>query len=447
MFSKYAKLFFTLLLTVQLFAQNQTTALQNKIQQHRNSPDSLVVYAKQLYDQAVKTKDTRASLNALMALGSSEMRRGNLLESNRYYHQLIKIADSSNRSSFGYGAMSNLAMNHRRLQRNDSAFYYFKKVNAFYSDNDFKMPASQAKMNLGISYFQYQELDSAYHYLRLSLKGFKGLDNKRFIAQNQSLLAEVYYQKQNYTKAIELADSSLVVSKAIGFKPNLGRNYSLLSRSFEKLGDSAKAAEFTLLEEQNLVKRPEKPGVGRLNEKYEMEMQKRRLNTIEKVDSDKKFYKSNFFIITIICVFLLGISIVMLRKNRLTKMEVSELQALVNKYVMAKANKTQLNTQNTIVLKSNVVLNTDDILYIKSDGHYTDYFIQDKANPEVDRNSLAKALADLPKESFIRTHRSYIVNVQHIKIINSTQLMLDNGEWIPLSRTFKPGLKDLLNKK
>jgi DNA-binding LytR/AlgR family response regulator len=83
---------------------------------------------------------------------------------------------------------------------------------------------------------------------------------------------------------------------------------------------------------------------------------------------------------------------------------------------------------------------------VKSDGHYVEYYLKDKNKPEVDRNTMAEVLNELPERAFIRIHRSYIVNIKSIKIINSKRVMLDNGEWINLSRTFKPDLYKALNK-
>ena len=102
---------------------------------------------------------------------------------------------------------------------------------------------------------------------------------------------------------------------------------------------------------------------------------------------------------------------------------------------------------NTVIhLKSNAILNSTDILYVKSDGHYVEYFLDTKTTPEIDRNSLNEVLKILPTSSFIRIHKSFIVNIHHIKIINSTKVMLDNGVWINLSRTYKQQLKDILHK-
>jgi hypothetical protein len=108
----------------------------------------------------------------------------------------------------------------------------------------------------------------------------------------------------------------------------------------------------------------------------------------------------------------------------------------------------KLNTKSnpTILLKSKAILKIEDIQYIKSDGHYVEYFIDHKDKPEIDRNSLTAVLNILPNASFIRIHKSYIVNIYRIKIVNSTKVMLVNGVWINLSRTYKQQLKDVLHE-
>ncbi|MFC5046213.1 LytR/AlgR family response regulator transcription factor [Aquimarina hainanensis] len=127
------------------------------------------------------------------------------------------------------------------------------------------------------------------------------------------------------------------------------------------------------------------------------------------------------------------------------KTEVGVLQEKLDtlKSQYNKNEKSQIN--ELIHLKSKAVLNSIEILYIKSDGHYVEYYTEHKKNPEIDRNSLTEVLKQLPSSSFIRVHKSYIVNIYRIKIINSTKLMLDNGVWLNLSRTYKQQLKDILN--
>lgn len=123
------------------------------------------------------------------------------------------------------------------------------------------------------------------------------------------------------------------------------------------------------------------------------------------------------------------------------------LQNELNNFKTEKLNNNATIENTLINLKSKAILNSIDVLYIKSDGHYVEYFTDKKNNPEIDRNSLNEVLKILPPSSFIRIHKSFIVNIYRIKIINSTKVMLDNGVWINLSRTYKQKLKDILHKE
>ena len=147
----------------------------------------------------------------------------------------------------------------------------------------------------------------------------------------------------------------------------------------------------------------------------------------------------------LIILVLATLIIVIHQKNKRIKAEVAELQKRVDEHKDNPENDTYLSAQK-VILKSKAVLNCQDIIYVKSDGHYVEYYLKDKNKPEVDRNTMAEVLNELPERAFIRIHRSYIVNIQSIKIINSKRVMLDNGEWINLSRTFKPDLYKALNK-
>jgi DNA-binding LytR/AlgR family response regulator len=58
----------------------------------------------------------------------------------------------------------------------------------------------------------------------------------------------------------------------------------------------------------------------------------------------------------------------------------------------------------------------------------------------LDRNLLKNVLEQLPP-NFTKTHRSYIVNKNYIKTINSDSVVLTPNIEIPISRTFKNNVK------
>lgn len=128
--------------------------------------------------------------------------------------------------------------------------------------------------------------------------------------------------------------------------------------------------------------------------------------------------------------------------------ELDILQEELKTYKIKLQNKTSDNNDTSILqLKNKVIINTNDILYIKSDGHYLEYFLQDKQLPIVDRNKLSEIIHTLPQSNFVRIHKSYIVNIAYIKVINATKVLMDNGEWLNLSRAYKDELKSLLNNE
>ena len=73
-----------------------------------------------------------------------------------------------------------------------------------------------------------------------------------------------------------------------------------------------------------------------------------------------------------------------------------------------------------------------DIYYMESIGHYV------MVNTEKEvfrfRSSLKELWAKLPMATFAAPHKSYLVNLEHIKAATGTEVFLDNGVRIPLSR-------------
>jgi len=98
-------------------------------------------------------------------------------------------------------------------------------------------------------------------------------------------------------------------------------------------------------------------------------------------------------------------------------------------------------SKQQITLKSKAVLALEEIMFIRSDGHYLEFYTSEKSKPEIDRNKLKEVMDQLP-DSFKQIHRSHIVNTDYIKYANKIQLT--NGEELPVSGTYKDSLEDLI---
>src|SRR5690606_35523667 len=75
-----------------------------------------------------------------------------------------------------------------------------------------------------------------------------------------------------------------------------------------------------------------------------------------------------------------------------------------------------------------------DIHFIKADNVYLEVNTADRKF--LVRSPLKDYLEEPPKNKFYRAHKSYIVNVDHIDAINSTDIMINNTQ-IPTSKDFK----------
>lgn len=82
----------------------------------------------------------------------------------------------------------------------------------------------------------------------------------------------------------------------------------------------------------------------------------------------------------------------------------------------------------------------EDILYFESDGH-----IITAVTPEgrfEQRMTWAQLESLISPDMFARTHKSYIVGLSHIDVLGKTELTLDNGTALPVSRRLEKGLRE-----
>lgn len=100
-------------------------------------------------------------------------------------------------------------------------------------------------------------------------------------------------------------------------------------------------------------------------------------------------------------------------------------------------------TDSRVIFQSggeSVCLNSDDIVYIEAFGKKTQLLLKD--GKEILLTCGLNATAQELGNEFISCHRSYIVNLGYIHSISKTEITLDNGRKIPLSRR----LYDSVNK-
>ena len=85
-----------------------------------------------------------------------------------------------------------------------------------------------------------------------------------------------------------------------------------------------------------------------------------------------------------------------------------------------------------------VKINFSDIYYIESLGDYLKIHLPD--NIIITRETLTSIEAKLPKNDFLRTHRSFIISVQNIESFTNEFVEI-NKKAIPISRSYKNDVK------
>ena len=104
--------------------------------------------------------------------------------------------------------------------------------------------------------------------------------------------------------------------------------------------------------------------------------------------------------------------------------------------------------RSTITLKvehKNVVIDTDDILFIEAMDNYVKVFRRDK--PMVLSQITMKEMENiLPAEGFVRVHRSFIVALHAIDRFSNRRIYLrDSDREIPVGRKYNDTFNNLYN--
>jgi DNA-binding LytR/AlgR family response regulator len=103
---------------------------------------------------------------------------------------------------------------------------------------------------------------------------------------------------------------------------------------------------------------------------------------------------------------------------------------------------------NHLFVKSDykiVRIELSDIKYIESMHEYVRiHLASDK--PVMTLLSMKAIEEQLPKDRFMRVHRSFLVNKEKIKVVERNRIIFDNNVYIPVSDQYKSQFQDFLNK-
>ncbi len=104
---------------------------------------------------------------------------------------------------------------------------------------------------------------------------------------------------------------------------------------------------------------------------------------------------------------------------------------------------------DTIFIKTDykvVKIAISDIRYIEGMSEYLKIHLEGQPKPIVTLLSMKKMEEYLPP-SFMRIHRSYIVNLKRIQEVNKNRVIMDADTYLPIGDNYKEAFNDYLNTR
>jgi two-component system LytT family response regulator len=105
-------------------------------------------------------------------------------------------------------------------------------------------------------------------------------------------------------------------------------------------------------------------------------------------------------------------------------------------------------TANHLFVKSEyklIRIELDDIKYIESQHEYIKIHLIN-SNPVMTQVSLKSIDEQLPSDRFMQVHRSFIVNLARVSVIERNRIVFDDKIYIPVSEQYKEKFQEYIDK-
>lgn len=349
---------------------------------------------------------------------------------------------------------NNIAVAWRNLGNLDSAQYYLNKALTIHQTTGSLIDQAMALENLARNEITLGDYLAADHFLKEAYELLpEGTKLKNYSLSRLWILSlELALARNETTKAESFIQS--LESAQVQIQSELDY-LRLKARYFEQVG--AKDSAIYYLK----VLQAKEQALNKQNDAAKIKQEANAVELAEIRRKEKEAQEKSIFRYWLLAFFLIFLALIVFyfirrlkRKTDLSPVEKQDAEfteaSVKNEYAPLKVQKeaeSQESKSAVLQLKSKAVIKVDEVLYIQSEGHYVNIYLQDQENPEVERTSLSTLLNELGEDSFQRIHRSYAVNMRHLKAAYSNRVLLKSGQELPVTRTYNAALKERFNKK
>lgn len=277
------------------------------------------------------------------------------------------------------------------------------------------------------AYWKTGKIDSAYHYAQIALDCLEGEGGAYELKTQYYWSSKIFAAKGLHKQALEL----------------LERFYEFEKLDYKKL--EVKAIARTLYAEE-------------LKQK-ELENEKIALNLY--LAKQRSNFKSLIIAsILLLCIIIFIYSVILYKKRQKT-IQLNKILAASKEVVLQQK---ELLVQNIETLKkdldnvqqdqandtfyfsqSAIQFDFSDIIYLESSNNYVLIHIKSRTSPLLERIKMIELIKTFPRTTFIKTHRSYYVNKNHIIARPSKyRFKMSNGVYLNASRSCVGNLNGIL---
>lgn len=111
---------------------------------------------------------------------------------------------------------------------------------------------------------------------------------------------------------------------------------------------------------------------------------------------------------------------------------------------------SRVDEDDAIFLKTEykiVRINIRDIRYVEAMSEYLRIYLDDITRPIIVLLSMKKMEERLPVSTFMRVHRSFIINLKKIKEISKSRIMLGEDVEVPIGDSYRDNFNAYINSK
>lgn|GEM_PF-4326199 len=448
-------------------------------------------------DTSIK-KDLNLRTRLLTNLASAERSLGNYenainylnkgIELNEYYPKKIKKATKIANLN---GLYNGLGLIFRRIQKYEEAYSWFGKCLDLLDPNDSRriIPLLNT-VNVTMHQGNYNKADSLsnelftffdkmttkdklnYYFdkarIAIKLENFietkicikKLKEFKTNLHQQQilaSLEAQYFYFTNQYKDAYTLYEKYINLLPEESINSRIGA-YNKYIKSYLGIHNNALLLTSNLLDSLNAenYKKNLESGIQEWEVMYETQQKE---NEIAQLKQENEINALSLKVNKLWIALLGGFLILMTGLLYFFRKSL-EQQKVANQFLDSQ--KQQLQNQNTSLLekigtweqakstfftipgKENRKVRFDDIIYISSDGNEVVFHTPQKKHRAWLR--LKDLESELPNEHFVRSHRSFLINIHHASFENAKYILMSNGEMVGLSKSYKDNVEKILKK-